>query len=589
MSSSSPSLIPRIWQGLHPLDWEAADHRLWQHYVLSSKLTEPEQILVGKTFPLYAERCLRIKEKADPSNPEKARNVIRFRLNNVQRRFLRSRTGLDVVLKSRKHGFSTLIDAEFFYETVTVPNTVTLVVSNTKDSSINLMEAAKLMYNELPDEFKPTIKYNSKYEMSFPQLNSKFIIATAGEPESMRGGDLTNLHLSECAFWSEPEKLVATLFEAGPPRRIVLETTANGFGGWFYDFYHKAKEGRTRFTPHFFEWMLDPMCRLKLGRDEDINPEPGLDHEQTKFIMSKRAEHGIRAAQEYPMNDVECFISTSRSVFDMGALDAYLKVAMAPRWQGHFGHDGKVYPSKDGPLKIWAAPDRTHNYVVGADVSEGLDRGDGRTDYSTATVIDTNTMDVVATWHGYVDPDLFADELKALGDYFGGVRGHALIGVENNFFGGTTLNTLQKTLRYPWVYYQTSIDKRTQTKTDRLGWRTDMHSKPMMVSELGRLIREGKLGLPDVNIIEECRTFVRLSQTNGAIMGAAEGGLHDDRVIATAIACMMILAQPIQRPHGYVQKILDPWDRAKAEKKANEGFLGSDVEWEKDEIAPSWN
>jgi len=342
------------------------------------------------------------------------------------------------------------------------------------------------------------------------------------------------------------------------------------------------------YAPFFFEWMLDPMCRIKLGRGEEIECEAGLDAEQTKFIHRQREDLGSLAPQEYPMNDVEAFVSTSRSVFDMDALEAYLKVVQNPRWRGDFGRDGKFYNSRDGCCKIWAAPDRKHDYVIGADVSEGLDRGDGRTDYSTAVVIDKNDFNVVAVWRGYIDPDLFADELKALGSYFGGVRGHALIGVENNFFGNTTLNTLQKILRYPWVYYQTSVDKRTQIRTDRLGWRTDSHSKPTMISELGRVIREGLLGIPDKDLVEECRTFVRLSQTNGSIMGA-ESGCHDDLVIGAAIACMLVCDQPIQRPPAYIQAITDPWKKAKMDRKEMEKYIGNDIEYAKDDMADSWD
>lgn len=585
MSLNSPSVL-----SLPALDWESVDQRWWQHLTRAAwkDLKEAERTLIGRTFPLYAERYLRIKEKADPSDPNKVRKIIPFRLNGVQKRFLRGMTNREIVLKSRKHGFSTLVDALFFHDTVVNFNVTTLIVSKSAKATVELMDSVKLMYNSLPEEVRPAIKYNSKFEMSFPSLNSKFMITTAGEPESMRGGDITNLHCSEAAFWPEPEKLVATLFEAGPPRQIVVETTANGVGGWFYDFWHRAKQGKSTFKPNFYEWMLDPTCRLRLGRGEEIEPEPGLDAEQTKFIHAKRADLGSLAAQEYPMNDIEAFVTTSRSVFDMGALEAYAKVVQTPRWRGDFGRDGRFYESKDGYCKIWAAPDRKHNYVIGADVSEGIDRGDGRTDYSTAVVIDMNDMNIVSTWKGYVDPDLFADELKALGTYFGGVRGHALIGVENNFFGGTTLNSLQKTLRYPWVYYQTSIDKRTNTKTDRLGWRTDSHSKPRMIAELAGLIRDGRLGIPDQTVIEECRTFVRLSQTNGTIMGG-ETGTHDDLVIAAAIAVMMMIAQPIQRPSGYVETILDPWARAKQDKKDMEGILGGDIELQKDDIAPTWD
>ena len=44
--------------------------------------------------------------------------------------------------------------------------------------------------------------------------------------------------------------------------------------------------------------------------------------------------------------------------------------------------------------------------MIAADVAEGLSYGD----YSSAHVIDATSGDVVAHWHGRIEPDLFENE-----------------------------------------------------------------------------------------------------------------------------------------------------------------------------------
>ena len=65
---------------------------------------------------------------------------------------------------------------------------------------------------------------------------------------------------------------------------------------------------------------------------------------------------------------------------------------------------------EDGCLRVWEAPQSNKRYVIGADVAEGLDKGD----FSCADVLDEDG-DQVAQWHGKIAPDHFGDLLVCLG------------------------------------------------------------------------------------------------------------------------------------------------------------------------------
>ena len=137
------------------------------------------------------------------------------------------------------------------------------------------------------------------------------------------------------------------------------------------------------------------------------------------------------------------------------------------------------------------APDEF--YAIGADVAEGLVEGD----YSCAVVGDSN-FDVVAMWHGHIDPDLFGVELDKLGRYYN----DAYLGVENNNHGLTTLTTLKKN-EYWNLYFSKSYDRIADTMTQKLGWTTSIRTKPLMIDKLAKFIRELHVGLDSDLIISE--------------------------------------------------------------------------------------
>ena len=179
----------------------------------------------------------------------------------------------------------------------------------------------------------------------------------------------------------------------------------------------------------------------------------------------------------------------------------------------------------EGPLRVWSWPDPADRYVIGADVAEGLEHGDA----SCAQVLSVGSGEQVATWHGRIDVDLFGEELFKLGKFYG----NALIGVESNNHGLTAITALRN-LNYPNLYREVpkadSVKKQGGT---RFGWRTDKASKPLMIDELNRAIRNRDILIYDEPTMAELRTYVRDER------GRMGGSPHDDRVMSLAIAVQM--------------------------------------------------
>jgi hypothetical protein len=175
-----------------------------------------------------------------------------------------------------------------------------------------------------------------------------------------------------------------------------------------------------------------------------------------------------------------------------------------------------------GPLRVWVPPEEGKKYTIGVDVAEGLEHGD----FSSIHVIQAKTGRVVAHWHGHVDPDLLgSDVVFTLANWYN----KALVLVESNNHGLTTLTALKRLGYFP-LYQQRRLASRGQTPTEVMGWRTTAVSKPLMVDELNRMLRDGDVTLFDSETITELRTFSRDNR------GRMSGVPHDDRVISLAIA-----------------------------------------------------
>ena len=95
----------------------------------------------------------------------------------------------------------------------------------------------------------------------------------------------------------------------------------------------------------------------------------------------------------------------------------------------------------------WSDPQIDHAYVMGVDTAEGLAHGD----YSVIQVLDVNTGEQVAIWHGHIAPDLLAEEVYSVGLWFNS----ALCCVESNNHGLTTITELRH-LGYPRLYRRRS-------------------------------------------------------------------------------------------------------------------------------------
>ena len=454
--------------------------------------------------------------------------------NACQMDFYGHFSGRDIILKPRQLGFTTLACGLYFADTLLTPNTTSVIVAHEATSTEKIFQKVKLFWERLDPKEKARVgapQYSSKKEFFWPKINSWFYVGTAGATSFGRGQTINNLHCSEIAQWPNPKESLTALLEAVPMGgRVILESTANGMGNHFHELWKAAKEGSGAFAPHFFRWWQessyaiagDPLPDLS-AEEQALKEQNQLSDNQIRWRREKIKSLGDDFWQEYPESDITCFLSSGRCVFDVGALKRALERIAgeeAPQRPAMIG-SAALAPAE---LRIYKPPVKGRQYVVGGDVGEGLAGGDA----SCGEVLDRTSGEQVAELHGRIAPEIFGHQVAALARWYN----YALLGVERNNHGHSTLNTLRNTVHYNRLYKHRDYDQANQPTTT-LGWPTTSKTRPILINEFRAAVASGDCLIHSKELIDECFTFVVLN-ANGDT-GAQEGS-HDDRVFAAAIA-----------------------------------------------------
>lgn len=544
--------------------------------------------LIKQDFYKFAKMNLYIKDKFA--------NIVPFVPNEPQRALIdyvllcisEKRPVKVIILKARQMGFSTAVEALCYWWTSTNFNINSVIIGNDEKSSLNLYRMFRRYFDNTNILFKPSVRYNTKSDLTFEKfdengkqigLGSAIKIETAKNKSAGRSDTVNFLHASELGAWENGEDLVASLMQTVPdaevmekPSMVFLESTAEGRGNYFHKEYVAAVNKKNNYQPLFAPWwILDTYERdatfEDLGQLNDYEKflvelmRKGHETLGHKFPISEEsiprklayyrrkakdfAATPERLPQEYPSTWEEAFISSGKNVFNPLALQEMEKDATPLEDVNYY----KITPLEErpyeefelekvqfepneapddftykAPLKIWEKPKPYKEYVIGADVAEGLKGGD----FSVATVVDISTMEVVARWRGHCDPDKFGEILGALGTYYN----YALIGVEVNNHGLTTVQKLRDTFYTNLYKRDRGYDEEWETPTVNLGWKTDMRTKRLMIDDLIKLVRERVIKDKDIVFINEAFSYVRDERGR---MNAEEGS-HDDVVMSTAIA-----------------------------------------------------
>jgi len=392
---------------------------------------------------------------------------------------------------------STAMVGFFYHSTITNPGTTTALIGYNTDLTAELLDKVKTFFLTTPMELRPTIQYNSKHEISFPALNSKILVLPSTETVG-RGYTLTNVLATELAFWEKADEKMYAL-EASVPLagKLVIESTPNGQG----NLYHRI-------------WMTD-------NNDYAKNRYGwwwGYSREEIELIK-RRMNNPLKFAQEYGCE----FLASGRNVFDVNMIREQRKNQLKVGDVIDIDSETKHTVTEENGFRTYKEPEDGHFYVFGADVAEGVEGGD----YSVAHVWDRATGEEVAMYRGLLPPDTFGEKLNKWGRRYN----NALMTVEVNNHGLTTL-TILKNLLYPTLYFRpVKYETLANPTSDKLGWKTTKVTRYILIDEFAQACRDGALTIHSKELLDEMSVFVY----NDAGNMQPQETFHDDCIFAAGI------------------------------------------------------
>ena len=257
-----------------------------------------------------------------------------------------------------------------------------------------------------------------------------------------------------------------------------------------------------------------------------------------------------------------------KTYFDIDALTAYRALVPETLYRADFvpnasRSEARLVKRETGHIRVFEEPIEGVDYAIGADVATG--RGQ---DYSCAYVVRLDTMQFVAEFHAKIDADLYAEQLHFLGRWFS----TAQIAIETGGgYGEAVIIPLRdgKGPRppYPRLYRHVLSSRPDLPVSKPYGFPMNVKTRPLVLSQLEKAIREHALpGLPQ-RLLDESLTFVYADTTPSP---RALEGCNDDAVFAAAIALEMYRLRghhpdrhkPLERVHK--PKRSYPWQRRRS-------------------------
>lgn len=530
----------------------------------------------------FIETCLSVA-------PMEGGEVVPFLLNpgqkkvvaEVEKQWAEGRPVRVIVLKSRRQGISTLCQALGYWRTSLYPHINGMVVAHKRETTSEIFRMTKLFYDT--DErsklgVRPSIVNSNEQAIRFDVdrkakergekgLTSNLLVDSSEGTGVAVGLTLHFLHASEAAKW-ENSRIMAGLGIALSKKKGsigLMESTAEGVGNVFEKTWTAAVKGQNEWAPIFLPWSLDPNCVYPVADAEratwdfqdkyelDIFEKHGLTYEQLKWRRIQIASPdmirpGVKPEdvfrQEYPLTAEEAFLTTGQSFFLLDGLrnlevsgkgskkhlyKAGIPLANVPQERKDRAPI-EFAPVKDdyGELTVWEEPIPGEDYVIGADVAQGLEHRD----YSVGWVLKRSDLSFVARIKGNrFDADEFGQKLCLLGWWYN----TALLGPEINGPGVACVAAIRR-LRYARVWFDRNIVKVGEPTTSYIGWRTTSANRRSFLERLEEEIRRMTITMPAEEFYEEARVFQLIDGKPQSMAGR-----HDDEIMSAAIAIQIHL------------------------------------------------
>lgn len=434
---------------------------------------------------------------------DKTGKVVQLELNEEQQKLLelwKSRgTSKLLILKPRQIGSSTFFTALLFYLWYVSPNPIKIAsMAHTAESAKNFMAMFKGYWDNLPELFKDfrQLSVSNTTTLQLADTGATLQVKTAGAQGGTRSFSFNILHMSEMAFYSDVEELMATALPALNDGDLFIESTPNFWLDGLHTRILQAKEGKGSWNFHFFKWSdhkeYSREGSIVLTDEEAILKNlHNLTDGQLLWRREKIEELGYsKFKRDFPLVLEDAYSQTS----DTWLSDHELT---------HLAVDNNII----------VEPEAGERYAIGVDVSLGVGR-----DYSVIFVVNARTNKVVYMWESNTtSPSTLAERINAIGLKYN----RAKVLVESNNHGLATLTELEH-YGYPNIWTEEGVP-----------WTTTSKTKPLVLDHLRSLLSKKVITHLDLSTISQLRSLQ--VKGNNIILPTTKSG-HCDRVMALAFA-----------------------------------------------------
>ena len=434
---------------------------------------------------------------------KRSAKMIKFKMNDEQKVLLKELQEHNrvIILKPRQIGVSTLLRAYAFWSAYIATEPVQWGVISFHDRSAkHLRRMDDKFHKGLPKILHRQFAVSNTVDLEFEDTGARLSSYTAGSRGGTRSFTLTSVHLSEFAFYEDPDELLATTMAAVGVGQVIIESTPNRAGDAFHRLVMGAPENGWKLI--CFWWWQHESYRVHVGEDfertaeEDAMAEAyDLDDEQIMWRRQQMATLGLeKFRREYPACLDDAFHFTTSTYFHG---DDLAKI------------NGIFF---DGAERMYEEAIENDAYVMGVDVSAGVGL-----DYSVITVVSLSTLQVVYQYRSNtVPPVMFAEKVCDIGWEFNTAK----LLVESNNHGHVVIARLRD-----FKYKNLWLDAKGRD------WTTTVKSKLDAFETLREFIIAEIIETLDMTTLMELRSL-----TVEKVTPEAPKGLHDDMAMSLALA-----------------------------------------------------
>lgn len=266
----------------------------------------------------YARDCITIRDKRGLVERFPGFNAAQLYVHN-QIEAQKKRTGKvrALVLKGRQQGISTYTAVRYYRRATLHRGTNVYILSHEQVAAAALFKMVDRF--QVNNPIAPHTDVSNVKELEFDRLDSSYAVATAGAKAGGRGRTISLFHGSEVAYWENAVDHFSASVQAVPDMpgtEVILESTAAGASGEFYERWQDAIAMRGDYIAIFVPWFWQEEYVREVGADFELETEPGdtgisekeyaqlfnLPNERMAWRRAKVAELRSvqRFDQEYP-------------------------------------------------------------------------------------------------------------------------------------------------------------------------------------------------------------------------------------------------------------------------------------------------